>query len=158
MVRWPVVARVTFAFLYGVMLGVLWECASMAVLLAATVLEHYCGTFVMAFCFIGVAAFAVSIAGRADLARPLFSILIFRLSAQIAMAIGAGSLVLTTILSDTPTCSSSLLKRKGWRAPVVGLLKTVVPRRWLCASPVLRTAVVGIASRVASASNRRRGN
>ena len=91
MPAWGTVARVAAAFLYGVMLGVLWECASMAVLLLATVLEHFCGTVVMAVTFVGAAAFAVSVAARADLARPLFSILIFRLSAQIAMTIGTGS-------------------------------------------------------------------
>ena len=89
--RFSTVVRVTLAFLYGVMLGVLWECASMGVLLLATVIEHFCGTFVMAVIFVGSAAFAVSVAARADLAPPLFSILAFRLSAQIAMTIGTGS-------------------------------------------------------------------
>ena len=88
---WSVVARVTLAFLYGVMLGVLWECASLGVLLLATLLEHFCGTLVMSATFIGTVAFCVSVAASADLARPLFSILAFRLSAQIAMTIGTGS-------------------------------------------------------------------
>lgn len=129
--RWSAIARVTLAFLYGVMLGVLWECASMGILLLATILEHCCGTFIMTVTFMGIASFAASVAARADLARPLFSILAFRLSAQIAMTIGTGSLVLTTILSDTPACTSSRLRSSGWRAPLVGLLKVAVPKRWL---------------------------
>ena len=48
-------------------------------------------TLVMALTFVGSAGFAVSVAARAELARPLFSILAFRLSAQIAMTIGTGS-------------------------------------------------------------------
>ena len=39
-----VVARVTLAFLYGVMLGVIWEMASMGVLLLATELDCYNAT------------------------------------------------------------------------------------------------------------------
>ena len=95
--RLSTILRVTLAFLYGVMLGVLWECASMGVLLLATVIEHFCGTFVMAVVFVGSAAFAVSVAARADLAPPLFSILAFRLSAQIAMTIGTGSVRLLSL-------------------------------------------------------------
>lgn len=187
--------RVTVAFLYGIMLGVLWECASMGVLLLATLLEHFCGTLIMAVTFVSTAAFAVSVAARADLARPLFSILAFRLSAQIAMTIGTGSvrpaaffilqmhdhahthpcdarlrcvpararvclatrshdarhrpralllfpcvcvcvrvspqLVLTTIVSDTPACTSSRLRSSGWRAPIVALLKLAMPKKAL---------------------------
>ena len=88
---WSVVARVTLAFLYGVMLGVLWECASLGVLLLATLLEHFCGTLVMSATFIGTVAFCLSVAASAGLIRPLLSIFAFRISAQITMAIGTGS-------------------------------------------------------------------
>ena len=124
-------ARVTAAFLYGVLLGVLWEIASMSVLLLAALVEYYLGTLVMILIFVGSALLSFHMALRADLLRPLLSILIFRLSAQIAMTIGTGSLILTTIVSDTPMCSSSRLRTSGWRAPVVALLKRSVPRRWL---------------------------
>ena len=165
--------RVTVAFLYGVLLGVMWECASMLVLVAAALVEHVAGTLVMAVCFVGLAACAFSVAARADLARPLLGIMAFRLSAQFAMTLGTGSvrfrqpcmllgggprsmgvrpdpldthadalivplvctshvqLLLTTMLSDTPTCASERLRSSGWRAPLVALLKAVLPRRWL---------------------------
>lgn len=83
--------RVVLAFLHGVMLGVLWECASMGVLLVSMLVEHFCGTLTMAFIFLGTAALAFTIASRADLARPLLSILAFRLTAQLAMTVGTGS-------------------------------------------------------------------
>eukprot|EP00965_Chrysotila_dentata_P199738 6179559-Pleurochrysis_carterae.AAC.4 len=83
--------RILLAFLYGVMLGVLWECASMCVLLAATLVEHFCGTLVMAVLFLGFAAMAFAVAARADLGRPLLSIMAFRLTAQLAMTLGTGS-------------------------------------------------------------------
>ena len=83
--------RVLTAFLYGVLLGVIWECASMGVLLAATLVEHLSGTLPMAVIFLGLASCGFVIAARADLGRPLLSILAFRLTAQIAMTIGTGS-------------------------------------------------------------------
>lgn len=129
--RLATAARVTAAFMYGVLLGVLWELASMSILLFATLCEFYLGTLVMVVIFAGTAAACFAIASRADLARPLLSILIFRLSAQIAMTLGTGSLILTTVLSDTPACASSRLRTSGWRAPVVALLKRSVPRKWL---------------------------
>jgi hypothetical protein len=90
--RWQGQAwRVTVAFLNGVLLGVTWECASMLVLLAATVLEHLAGTICMIVCFTGLAAAAYSVAARADLGKPLLGILAFRLSAQLAMTLGTGS-------------------------------------------------------------------
>ena len=79
------------ALLYGVLLGLLWECASMGVMLLATLVEHVAGTIVMAFIFAGIAIFAGMVACSTELARPLLSILAFRLSAQIAMTIGTGS-------------------------------------------------------------------
>ena len=91
MPRFANAAKVCMAFLYGVLLGVLWECASMGVLLLATIMEYFAGTFIMTVAFVGIAGFAFSIAARADLARPLFSILLFRLSAQIAMTFGTGT-------------------------------------------------------------------
>ena len=57
--------RVTFAFLYGVLLGIMWECASMLVLLAATLVEHVSGMLVMLFIFAGLAGAAFSVASRA---------------------------------------------------------------------------------------------
>ena len=83
--------RVLTAFLYGVLLGVVWECASMAVLLAATLVEHLSGTLPMAIIFLGIAAGGFVVAARADLGRPLLSILAFRLTAQLAMTVGTGS-------------------------------------------------------------------
>jgi hypothetical protein len=123
--------RIAMAFLYGVFLGVCWECASMAILLLATATEYYFGTLVMTLVFTGIAGFTFAVAARADLARPLLSILVFRLSAQVAMTIGTGTLVAATVLSDTPTCTSSRLRKSGWRAPVVALLKLVLPRKWI---------------------------
>jgi len=128
---WANVVRVTFAFVYGVLLGICWECASMIVLLAATLLEHIAGTIFMMAVFVGLAGYAFSVAARADLARPLLSIFAFRLSAQVAMTIGTGSLLLTTMLSDTPACSSEGLRTSGWRGMVVALTKWLLPRRWL---------------------------
>jgi len=128
---WANVVRVTFAFVYGVLLGICWECASMIVLLAATLLEHIAGTIFMMAVFVGLAGYAFSVAARADLARPLLSIFAFRLSAQVAMTIGTGSLLLTTMLSDTPACSSDGLRTSGWRGMVVALTKWLLPRRWL---------------------------
>ena len=121
----------TMAFLYGVFLGVCWECASMGILLLATGTEYYCGTLIMSLIFTGIAGFTFAVAARADLARPLLSILVFRLSAQVAMTIGTGTVVAATVLSDTPACTSSRLRKSGWRAPVVALLKLVLPRKWL---------------------------
>ena len=57
--------RVSLAFLYGVLLGIAWECASMLVLLAATVVEHVAGTIVMMVAFVGLAGAAYSVAARA---------------------------------------------------------------------------------------------
>mmetsp|Transcript_39068 Transcript_39068/g.91406 ORF Transcript_39068/g.91406 Transcript_39068/m.91406 type:complete len:386 (-) Transcript_39068:946-2103(-) len=123
--------RILLAFLYGVMLGVLWECASMGVLLAATLVEHFCGTLVMAVIFLGFAAMAFAVAARADLGRPLLSILVFRLSAQLAMTIGTGSILLTTMLHDTPACTSDLLRTAGWPAPLLRVLRVLLPHQWL---------------------------
>jgi len=103
----------------------------MLVLLAATLVEHVAGTIVMMVTFVGLAAVAYSIAARADLARPLLGILAFRLSAQLAMTLGTGSLLLTTMLSDTPACASDRLRSSGWRAPVIAILKHAIPRQWL---------------------------
>ena len=83
--------RIVFALLYGVLLGFLWECASMSVMLLATLVEHYAGTLVMIVIFSGIAIFAGMVACSTELARPLLSILAFRLSAQIAMTLGTGS-------------------------------------------------------------------
>ena len=47
------------------------------------------------------------------------------------MTIGTGTVVAATVLSDTPACTSSRLRKSGWRAPVVALLKLVLPRKWL---------------------------
>ena len=35
------------------------------------------------------------------------------------------------MLSDTPVCASDRLRTSGWRAPVVLLLKRVIPHRWV---------------------------
>ena len=68
MPRWTRQAwRVSVAFFYGVLLGIAWECASMLVLLAATLVEHVAGTFVMMATFVGLAAAAYSIAARAGM-------------------------------------------------------------------------------------------
>ena len=123
--------RVVGAFLYGILLGVLWECASMAVLVGATIVEHLCGTAVMALLFVGLAAFAYSVASRADLGRPLLSILAFRMTAQFAMTLGTGSILLSTMLHNTPACSSEQLRRSGWRRPLLRLVRRALPRRWL---------------------------
>jgi len=123
--------RILLAFLYGVMLGVLWECASMCVLLAATLVEHFCGTLVMAVLFLGFAAMAFAVAARADLGRPLLSIMAFRLTAQLAMTLGTGSILLTTMLHDTPVCTSDLLRTSGWRGPLLGVLRNALPHRVL---------------------------
>lgn len=125
------ILRVVSAFLYGAFLGVMWECASMAVLVGATVVEHLFGTVVMMVVFLGLAAFAYSIASRADLGRPLLSILAFRLTAQFAMMLGTGSVLLTTMLHNTPACSSERLRRGGWRRPLLRLVRWAVPQRWL---------------------------
>lgn len=125
------VVRVLTAFLYGVLLGVVWECASMGVLLAATLVEHLSGTVPMAIIFLGLAAGAFAVAARADLGRPLLSILAFRLTAQLAMTIGTGSILLTTMLHDTPACTSERLRATGWRRWVLRMVRHVVPRPWL---------------------------
>ena len=65
-----VFGRVLLAFLYGVVLGICWEFASMTVLLGATVVEHFFGTAVMTVSFLGVAALAFAIAARAELRPP----------------------------------------------------------------------------------------
>jgi len=109
----------------------LWECASMAVLLAATAVEHYFGTICMALLFFGLAALVFVMAAHADLGRPLLSILAFRLTAQLAMTIGTGSILVTTVLHDTPSCSSDVIRSSGWRGPPFSLLRRVLPRAWL---------------------------
>ena len=119
------------AFLYGVFLGILWECASMAVLLGATLVEYLMGTVFMTISFVGLAVLAFSIASRADLGRPLFSILAFRLTAQLAMTLGTGSVLLTTMLHDTPQCATDRLRKTGWRAPALRVARRVLPRGWL---------------------------
>ena len=129
--RGPGVRRVAAAFMWGVLLGVLWELAAMGVLVMATVTEHYFGTLIMATVFLGLVSCIFAVAARADLGWPLFSILLFRLTAQIAMTIGTGSVLLTTILQDTPLCSSDRLNVEGWRAPVVRLLADKLPHRWM---------------------------
>ena len=125
------VLSVLRAFMYGVFLGILWECASMAVLLGATLVEHLMGTVFMAISFVGIAVLAFSIASRADLARPLFSILAFRLTAQLAMTLGTGSVLLATMLHDTPQCATDRLRKTGWRAPALRVARRVLPLRWL---------------------------
>eukprot|EP00966_Prymnesium_polylepis_P238076 5505653-Prymnesium_polylepis.1 len=45
----------------------------------------------MAIIFLGLAAGGFLVAARADLGRPLLSILAFRLTAQLAMTVGTGS-------------------------------------------------------------------
>ena len=117
------------AFLYGVFLGILWECASM--LLGASLVEHLCGTVFMSISFVGPAVLAFSIASCADLARPLVNILAFRLTAQLAMTLGTGSVLLSTMLHDTPQCASGRLRTTGWRAPALRVLRRVLPRRWI---------------------------
>ena len=82
----------------------------MAILLLATATEYYFGTLIMSLVFTSIAGFTFAVAARADLARPLLSILVFRLSAQVAMTIGTGTLVAATVLSDTPSCTSSRLR------------------------------------------------
>ena len=119
------------AFLYGVFLGILWECASMSVLLGATLVEHLMGTVFMTISFVGLAVLAYSIASRADLARPLFSILAFRLTAQLAMTLGTGSVLLATMLHDTPQCATDRLRKTGWRAPALRVARRVLPSAWL---------------------------
>ena len=128
---WAQVVRVSAAFIYGVLLGVMWECASMIVLLSATLVEHVAGTLCMMTIFVGIVAYAFLVAAQADLARPLLSIFFFRLSAQIAMTIGTGSLLLTTMLSDTPSCTSDRLRASGWRGLLIALTRKVLPRRLL---------------------------
>ena len=34
-------------------------------------------------------------------------------------------------MSDTPVCTSGRLRARGWRAPVVAVLKVVVPKKWV---------------------------
>jgi len=118
---------VVLAFLHGVALGVLWECASMAVLVAASIVEYYCGTFAMTLIFVGIVLACFAVASDAQLARPLLGILTFRLSAQLAMTIGTGSVLLVTLLHETPQCTSSVLRASGWRAPLVPLLRDLLP-------------------------------
>ena len=78
-------------FMYGVLLGVAWECASIVVLLTATLVERMSGTLLMAITFLGFAAFGFIVAARADLGRLLLSIFAFRLTAQLVMTVGTGS-------------------------------------------------------------------
>mmetsp|Transcript_47691 Transcript_47691/g.158980 ORF Transcript_47691/g.158980 Transcript_47691/m.158980 type:complete len:272 (-) Transcript_47691:575-1390(-) len=124
-------AATILAFLHGVSLGVLWECASMAVLIAASIVEYSLGTLSMAVVFVGIACSAFACARQAQLARPLLSILAFRLSAQCAMTFGTGSVLLATLLHDTPACTSSTIRSSTWRAPLVPLLRGVLPPRLL---------------------------
>lgn len=83
--------RLTVAFVRGVLIGVAWECASMGVLIIASVVEHLLGTITMSVVFVGIAGCAFAVAKQVELARPLLSILLFRLSAQVAMTIGTVS-------------------------------------------------------------------
>ena len=64
----------TTAFLYGVFLGVCWECASKGILplLRGQNPRDTCGVTTT-----GIAGFTFVVAARADLARPLLSILVF---------------------------------------------------------------------------------
>jgi len=123
--------RVLTAFMYGVLLGVVWECASMGVLLTATLVEHLSGTLPMAIIFLGLAAGGFLVAARADLGRPLLSILAFRLTAQLAMTVGTGSILLTTMLHDTPACTSDRLRASGWRRLLLRCARRLLPRPWL---------------------------
>lgn len=116
------ILRVMSAFLYGVLLGVLWECASMGVLLAATLLEHLCGTLSMAVVFLGLAGAGFMVAARADLGRPLLSILAFRLTAQLAMTVGTGSV---RMAAPSPPDACCL----GWALTVA----LAAPRAHACA-------------------------
>lgn len=120
-------ATVLLAFLHGVALGVLWECASMGVLVAATMVEYGCGTSAMTLLFVGLVLSCFAVASSAQLARPLLGILTFRLSAQLAMTIGTGSVLLVTLLHETPACTSSVLRASGWRAPLLLLLQKLLP-------------------------------
>lgn len=145
--------RLVGAFLYGVILGVLWEAASMGILVLATLTEYAFGTLVMLAIFLTIAYLAWSVASRADLGQPLIGILAFRLVAQGMMTVninqlrreretlpalrphrppacaqfGTGSLLLTTMLHDTPACTSSRIRSNGWRRPLVWLLKPLQP-------------------------------
>lgn len=85
----------------------------------------------MALLFLGLAALAFAVAARADLGRPLLSILAFRLTAQLAMTVGTGSILLTTVLHDTPSCSSDVIRAAGWRGPLLRLSRHVLPHAWL---------------------------
>ena len=100
-------------------------------LLGATLVEHLMGTVFMTISFVGLAVLAYSIASRADLARPLFSILAFRLTAQLAMTLGTGSVLLATMLHDTPQCATDRLRKTGWRAPALRVARRVLPSAWL---------------------------
>lgn len=99
----------------------------MGVLVAATVVEYGCGTAAMTVIFVGIVLSCFTVATSAQLARPLLGILTFRLSAQLAMTIGTGSVLLVTLLHETPQCTSSVLRTSGWRAPIVPLLRNVLP-------------------------------
>ena len=103
----------------------------MVILIAATLFELVAGTVPMLVIFTSVAAAAYCVAARADLAAPLLSIFIFRLVAQLAMTIGTGSLLLTTIVHETPACVSLRLKTRGWPAPLVRLFNRALPARWV---------------------------
>ena len=103
----------------------------MAVLIAASIVEYSLGTLSMAVVFVGIACGAFACARQAQLARPLLSILAFRLSAQCAMTFGTGSVLLATLLHDTPACTSSTIRSSAWRAPLVPLLRGVLPPRLL---------------------------
>ena len=123
--------RVIFAFLHGVALGIFWEGISMGVLVAATLVEHACGELAMVGVFWGAACAMYYISHRVDLLWPLLGILLFRLSAQLAMGVTTGSVLLTTLVAETPACTSDRIRDAAWRGPLLRILRPLLPRRAL---------------------------
>ena len=117
--------RVIFAFLHGVALGIFWEGISMGVLVAATVVEHACGELAMVGVFWGAACAMYYISHRVDLLWPLLGILLFRLSAQLAMGVTTGSVLLTTLVAETPACTSDRIRDAAWRGPLLRILRAL---------------------------------
>ena len=120
--------RVIFAFLHGVALGIFWEGISMGVLVAATLVEHACGELAMVGVLWGAACAMYYISHRVDLLWPLLGILLFRLSAQLAMGVTTGSVLLTTLVAETPACTSDRIRDAAWRGPLLRILRPLLPR------------------------------
>ena len=124
--------RVIFAFLHGVALGIFWEGISMGVLVAATLVEHACGELAMVGVFWGAACAMYYISHRVDLLWPLLGILLFRLSAQLAMGVTTGSVLLTTLVAETPACTSDRIRDAAWRGPLLRVLRPLLRPRDAC--------------------------